>query len=357
MDKQLISVLSRFRLDDAPVSVAATGCGHINTTYTVTTASGRRYILQRINENTFKNVDGLMDNMVRVTEHIRSKSDDPRITLSIVRTTDGKYWARTPEGCWRVFHYVEGTLCLQQSETDADFYESAAAFGRFQQLLSDFPADTLYEVIPNFHNTPDRFRIFKETLDRDLMGRAKDVQREIDFFLSREEDMRILQSMRDSGQLPTRVTHNDTKLNNVLLDAKTRKALCVIDLDTVMPGLSLYDFGDAIRFGAAAAVEDETDLSKMSLNLDLFRTFTRGYVSSCPGLTPLELDCLSLGAKTMTMECGMRFLTDYLDGDHYFAIHRPGHNLDRARTQIKLASDMELKWDAMQKIVEEEKTA
>lgn len=353
MDKMLLSILEQFRLDAVPVFAEPTGEGHINRTFAVKTASGRRYILQRINESIFKDVPALMDNVVRVTAHIRKKTGDPRSTLTLIPTRDGAYWVRTNEGCWRVYDYVEGTLCLQQAETLSDFYESAVGFGQFQQLLSDFPADTLAEVIPNFHNTPDRFRIFCETLKRDSENRAKDVQPEIDFFLSREEELRTLQSMRDRGELPLRVTHNDTKLNNVLLDAVTRKALCVIDLDTVMPGLSLYDYGDAIRFGVATAAEDETDLSKMTVDLELFDTFTRGYISACPDLTKNELDCLCLGAKTLTMECGMRFLTDYLDGDHYFAVHRPGHNLDRARTQIKLASEMERLWSDMQKIVEE----
>ena len=245
-------------------------------------------------------------------------------------------------------------MCLQQPETDEDFYQSAVGFGTFQQLLSDFPAEKLHDTIPNFHNTPDRYRAFLETLERDSMHRAAQVQPEIEFALARQAEMAALQTALKSGELPLRVTHNDTKLNNVLLDAKTRRALCVIDLDTVMPGSSLYDFGDSIRFGAATAAEDERDLSKMEMNLARFRVFTRGYVCACPGLTEKELELLPLGAKTMTMECGVRFLTDYLDGDHYFAVHRDGQNLDRARTQFKLVADMEKKWNEMQKIVAEE---
>ena len=253
-----------------------------------------------------------------------------------------------------MYDFVEGTICLQLPETDEDFYQSAVGFGTFQQLLTDFPAAKLHETIPNFHNTPDRYRALLETLERDPMHRAAQVQPEIEFALARQAEMSAIQNALASGKLPLRVTHNDTKLNNVLLDAKTRKALCVIDLDTVMPGSSLYDFGDSIRFGAATAAEDEKDLSKMEMSLDLFRVFTRGYVGACPGLTAKELELLPMGAKTMTMECGVRFLTDYLDGDHYFAVHRDGQNLDRARTQFKLVADMEKKWDEMQKIVEEE---
>lgn len=257
-------------------------------------------------------------------------------------------------GYWRVYDFVEDSICLQLPETDEDFYQSAVGFGTFQQLLTDFPAAKLHETIPNFHNTPDRYRALLETLERDPMHRAAQVQPEIEFALARQAEMATIQNALTAGELPLRVTHNDTKLNNVLLDAKTRKALCVIDLDTVMPGSSLYDFGDSIRFGAATAAEDEKDISKMEMSLDRFRVFTRGYVRACPGLTAKELELLPMGAKTMTMECGVRFLTDYLDGDHYFAVHRDGQNLDRARTQFKLVADMEKKWDEMRKIVEEE---
>ena len=215
--------------------------------------------------------------------------------------------------------------------------------------------EKLHETIPDFHNTPDRFRLFREVLAKDPMNRAKDVQAEIDFIFSQEEAVSSAQHMLERGELPTRVTHNDTKLNNVLLDAATRKALCVIDLDTVMPGLSIFDFGDSIRFGAATADEDERDLDKVSMSLSRFRVYTRGFVQSCPGLTENELAMLPMGARTMTLECGMRFLTDYIDGDHYFTVHREGHNLDRCRTQLKLVRDMVGKWDAMQKIVMEEK--
>lgn len=253
-----------------------------------------------------------------------------------------------------MYDFVEGTICLQLPETDEDFYQSAVGFGTFQQLLTDFPAAKLHETIPNFHNTPDRYRALLETLERDPMHRAAQVQPEIEFALARQAEMSAIQNALTAGELPLRVTHNDTKLNNVLLDAATRQALCVIDLDTVMPGSSLYDFGDSIRFGAATAAEDEKDLSKMEMSLDRFRVFTRGYVRACPGLTAKELELLPMGAKTMTMECGVRFLTDYLDGDHYFAVHRDGQNRDRARTQFKLVADMEKKWDEMRKIVKEE---
>lgn len=354
MTEELKNTLARFSLIGAPVSCERYGCGHINVTYLAVTDAGRRYILQKINHNTFKDVAELMENITRVTQFLRTRTDDPRRVLTLVPALDGASYIRNAEGYWRVYDFVEGSVCLQQPETPEDFYESAVGFGGFQQMLLDFPAATLHEAIPKFHNTPDRYRIFHEVLEKDPMGRAASVQPEIDFYLAREQEMGTLQRMLESGELPMRVTHNDTKLNNVLLDEATRKALCIIDLDTVMPGLSLYDFGDSIRFGAATAAEDEQDLSKVSMSLDLFRTYTRGFVRACPGLTKTELAMLPMGAKTMTLECGLRFLTDYLDGDHYFAVHRDGQNLDRTRTQMKLVQDMEAKWEQMQRIVSEE---
>ena len=354
MNENLFEVLRAFRLDAKPVSCEPYGCGHINVTYLAVMESGRRYILQKINNNTFRDVAGLMENITAVTEFLRTKTDDPRSVLTLVKTHDGASYLHAQDAYWRTYDFVEDSICLQLPETDEDFYQSAVGFGTFQQLLTDFPAAKLHETIPNFHNTPDRYRTLLETLERDPMHRAAQVQPEIEFALARQAEMSAIQNALTAGELPLRVTHNDTKLNNVLLDAKTRKALCVIDLDTVMPGSSLYDFGDSIRFGAATAAEDEKDLSKMEMSLDRFRVFTRGYVRACPGLTAKELELLPMGAKTMTMECGIRFLTDYLDGDHYFAVHRDGQNLDRARTQFKLVADMEKKWDEMQKIVEEE---
>ena len=355
MNENLFEALCAFRLDAKPVSCETYGCGHINVTYLAVTERGRRYILQKINNNTFRDVAGLMENITAVTEFLRTKTDDPRSVLTLVKTHDGASYLHAQDAYWRVYDFVEDSICLQLPETDEDFYQSAVGFGTFQQLLTDFPAAKLHETIPNFHNTPDRYRALLETLERDPMHRAAQVQPEIEFALARQAEMSAIQNALTAGELPLRVTHNDTKLNNVLLDAKTRKALCVIDLDTVMPGSSLYDFGDSIRFGAATAAEDEKDLSKMEMSLDRFRVFTRGYVRACPGLTAKELELLPMGAKTMTMECGVRFLTDYLDGDHYFAVHRDGQNLDRARTQFKLVADMEKKWDEMRKIVAEEK--
>lgn len=355
-EKTLHRILSCFSFDTEPVSCEPYGCGHINLTYLVVSAEGRRYILQRMNEHVTKSIPDLMKNIDLVTKHLRKTAKEARNVLNLVATKDGQPYLSADSGYWRVYDFVEDSICLQTPEKDQDFYESAVAFGHFEEELKDFPIDQLYEVIPDFHNTPNRYKIFHQVLEKDAKGRASQVEKEIQFVLAREEEMGTLQGLREAGRLPVRVTHNDTKLNNVLFDAKTRKALCVIDLDTVMPGLSLYDYGDSIRFGAATAAEDEKDLSKVEMDLEKFRIYTRGFVGACPGLTEKELELLPMGAKTMTLECGLRFLTDYLDGDQYFAIHYEEQNLDRCRTQLKLVSDMEKKWEQMRQIVKEECT-
>ena len=323
-------------------------------TYLAVTESGLRYILQKINNNTFRNVAGLMKNITAVTEFLRTKTDDPRGVLTLVKTHDGASYLHAQDAYWRVYDFVEDSICLQLPETDEDFYQSAVGFGTFQQLLTDFPAAKLHETIPNFHNTPDRYRALLETLERDPMHRAAQVRLEIEFALARQAEMATIQNALTAGELPLRVTHNDTKLNNVLLDAKTRKALCVIDLDTVMPGLSLYDFGDSIRFGASTAAEDEKDLSKVNFDIELYKVYTEGYLSAAgKSLTDAEIEYLPFSSKLMTLECGMRFLGDYLNGDTYFRIDYPEHNLVRARTQFKLVEDMEKQMDEMKKVTQE----
>ena len=347
-------ILNAFKLDAPVASCERCGCGHVNETYLVVSESGRRYILQKISTRAFHDVPALMQNIISVTQFLKEKTDDPRGVLTLVPTTDGQFFLSCEDGSyWRLYDFVEDAVCLQAPETPEDFYQSALAFGNFQQMLTDFPAETLSETIPMFHNTANRFKLFREKLAEDPMGRAASVKAEIEFALAHEDEASTLVDLQASGQLPTRVTHNDTKLNNVMLDATTKKALCVIDLDTIMPGLSLYDFGDSIRFGAATAAEDETDLSKVEMSLDLFRTYATGFLSACPGLTDLEKKLMPLGAKMMTLECGVRFLTDYLDGDHYFKVHRENHNLDRCRTQFKLVADMEKKWAEMAAVIEE----
>lgn len=342
-----------FVLDGTPVQCTVFGHGHINFTLRVKTDTGADYVLQKINKYVFKDPVRLMDNAGSVTAYLRERVEDPRSALHFLPTHDGKYYHVDEEGeYWRMYDFVGG-FCLDAPESDEDFYQSALAFGRFQEFLSDFPADTLYETIPEFHNTIHRYGTFHETLKADPCGRAAGVQEEIRFLLDREEEAGVLQRMRESGELPLRVTHNDTKLNNVLLDTKTRKSLCVLDLDTVMPGLSLYDYGDSIRFGAATAAEDEKDTDKMGIDLHLLEVYTRGFLEACPSLTEKEIEMLPWGAKIMTLEVGLRFLTDYIDGDHYFNCAYSDHNLVRARTQLKLVKDMEDKWEDVVRIIRE----
>ena len=352
MDTYIGQVLANFALPEPPVRAERYGHGHINETYRVTIGSGKSYILQKINTLVFQNIDVLMSNLEAITSYLSKQTDDERRVMRLVKTTDGKPYLRHTDGtAWRMFVFVENSICLQKPECAEDVYQCAVAFGEFQHLLRDFPADTLQETIPNFHNTRDRYRIFHEMLEKDPLGRAEDVQPEIAFALAREDGAGVLVELLEAGKLPLRVTHNDTKINNVMLDADTRTALCVVDLDTVMPGLSLYDYGDAVRCSAATAEEDERNLSGMEMSLELFETYTRGFLTACPDLTPLELELLPVGAKTIALELGVRFLTDYLDGDRYFANRRSGHNLDRCRAQFKLVEDMEKKWEQMHAIV------
>ena len=347
-------VLSRFQFEGRPLSCERYGEGHINRTYLIVTDSRRRYILQCISRAAFHNIPALMQNIEAVTAYLAQRSEDPRASLRLIPDAEGGFWVRDEAGeYWRVYDFIEDSICLQTPETPEDFYQSGVAFGSFQRMLHDFPAETLSETIPNFHNTPNRYRIFHETLRADRLNRAESVRREIDFVLAREAEAGILLDMCAKGELPLRVTHNDTKLNNVMLDSKTRKALCVIDLDTVMPGLVAYDFGDSIRFGASTAKEDERDLDKVGLDLSLYRRFCEGFIPACGALAEKEIETLPLGAKLMTLECGLRFLTDYLDVDRYFSVARPGHNLDRARTQFKLVAETERRWDEIQRIVRE----
>ncbi len=355
------NAIAAFRLAGIPRSVNPHGNGHINDTYLVIcddAGNEKKYILQRMNHSIFRNPQALMENVAGVTsylqEKIRERNGDPdRETLSVIKTKDGKnYFEDSLHNFWRVFPFIEDTYCLEKVENAGDFYDCAQAFGSFQRQLADYPAETLHETIPLFHHTPSRFQTFQKAVREDPLGRADSVREEINFALAREADTHVLTDLLEKGKLPLRVTHNDTKLNNILFDTVTKKALCIIDLDTVMPGLSLYDFGDAIRTGANTGAEDETDLSKIGLNLSLFETFTAGFLTGCAGsLTPLEIELLPMGAKLMTYECGIRFLADYLVGDVYFKIHREHHNLDRARTQFKLVADMEAKWEEMAEIV------
>ena len=348
---QTESIVRAFKVKGDPISCKPFGSGHINHTLKIETDAGAEYVLQRINKHVFKNPEQLMENLAAVTKYLRKHEDDTKMALHFIRTHYNQYFYVDDHGdYWRMYDFVGG-FCLDMPETNADFYESALAFGHFQSMLADFPAETLHETIPEFHNTIDRYRQFKEVLKKDPCGRLAGVRNEVQFLKDREELAGTLQRMRESGELPLRVTHNDTKLNNVLLDRQTRKFLCVLDLDTVMPGLSLYDYGDSIRFGAATAEEDEWDLSKMTLDLERFEIYTKGYLEACPTLTDKEVEMMPMGALIMTLEVGLRFLTDYIDGDNYFKIAYSDHNLVRARTQLRLVADMQSKWDEMNRIV------
>ena len=346
-----------FQLDGTPISCEDYGHGHINSTFKVSTNTGAEYILQKINKYVFRNPIRLMSNVSAVTDYLRARVDDSRMAMHFIPTHEGQYFYRDEhDEFWRMYDFMHG-FCLDAPESDEDFYQSGLAFGRFQQLLSDFPAETLYETIPEFHNTVDRYRQFKATVAADPCGRLAEVKEEVEFVLRHEEIGSTLQKMREAGELPLRVTHNDTKLNNVLLDRQTRKSLCVLDLDTVMPGLSVHDFGDSIRFGAATAAEDEQDLSKMSMSLHLFEVYTKGFLEGAKSLTDKEVEMLPMGALVMTLEVGLRFLKDYIDGDLYFKTAYPTHNLVRARTQLKLVADMEEKMDEMNRIVAQVRAA
>ena len=295
---------------------------------------------------------------MNVTSFLRNKiiqngGDPDRETLNVIRTVDVDNYLVDEDGdYWRTYIFIEDATCFDIVEKQEDFYNSALSFGNFQRLLADYPAATLHETIPNFHNTVSRFADFTRAVEEDVMKRASGVQEEIRFVLDREPDTHVICDALAKGRLPLRVTHNDTKLNNIMIDNKTGKGLCVIDLDTVMPGLAANDFGDSIRFGANHSAEDEPDLSKVNFAIDLFEIYTKGFLQAAgDAFTPLEKETLPWGAKLMTLECGIRFLTDYLEGDHYFHTTRPGQNLDRARTQFKLVQDMEGCWDEMASIV------
>lgn len=337
-----------FCLEGTPIQCEAFGSGHINSTFLITTDCNKKYILQRINKYVFKDPVAVVKNAAAVTAHIRKGH---HTALKFLSDQEGNLCRIDEQGeYWRMYEYVEG-FCVDNPENAEDVYQSALAFGQFQEQLADFPANTLAETIPNFHNTVDRYRLLKQSVAADKVARLSTAAEEVAFYLSYEEMGSRLQIMKEHGDLPLRVTHNDTKINNVLLDSNSHKPLCVLDLDTVMPGLSLYDFGDAIRSCARIGAEDEKDTSKIHLDLDMFRAYVRGYLESAPSLTETEIHSFTLSAFTMTLECGCRFLTDYLDGDAYFRTAYPEHNLVRSRTHIALCMEILAKWEEMDRIV------
>lgn len=348
----LNSILNEFILDS---EIASYGNGHINDTYITNT---KNYILQRINTNIFKNPDELMQNIENVTKHIRCKMkalgrDEERSTLTVVKTRKGESFVKCDDDhVYRVYKFIGGSETIEKAESDVHMYNAGRGFGEFQQMLTDYPVDTLFDTIPNFHNTVKRVEALETAIRENRTGRLIFVKDEVEFALSRAKDAAVILEGIEDGSIPLRVTHNDTKINNILFDDQTHEPLCVIDLDTVMQGSLLYDFGDALRIGASSAAEDEEDLDKVWFDEKLFEAFAKGFLEFMgKDITPREKELLSFSAKLLTYECGIRFLTDYLNGDTYFKIHKPAHNLIRARNQFKLVKDIEDKMDKLNEII------
>lgn len=361
--KSVNDIINSFRYDGEFVSCEKFGSGHINKTYLVVfndNGKEKKYILQQINSDVFKDIEKLMDNVFSVTSYLRKEiekngGNPDRETLHYIKTVDDKKFLSVDGLYYRSYVFVEDSISYDSVDNAGLFKSSGVAFGRFQKLLADFDADSLNETIPNFHNTSWRYdNEFTPAVNENKAGRADSCRDEIEFVKARKADTAVLVDLIADGSLPLRVTHNDTKLNNVMFDDKTNECVCVIDLDTVMPGLALYDFGDSIRFGANTAAEDEKDLGKVGINLDYFKAYAEGFLSEAgSALTQCELDNLAFASKLMTFECGMRFLTDYLNGDTYFKTTYPEHNLVRARNQFTLVADMESKMPEMKKIIQD----
>ncbi len=353
------NIVPRFHFEGKYERCDEISSGNINSTYHLVyrmpDGTPREYLLQRINSYAFKDPRAVMRNIQLVSDHIKATYDAQGIDctrrmLRVIDTTDGSaLYDGHEDGFWRAYNYIDHATAYDQVTKPEHFYEAGRAFGEFQRLLTDFPANLLVETIPDFHNTLKRFYAFVASVAADKAGRVRDIEPEIEFFFDRRRMMSAIVRELDAGNLPVRVTHNDTKINNVMIDDITDKAICVIDLDTVMPGSALYDYGDAIRSGASTAAEDEEDLSKVALDMDMFELFTRGFLSEVHGiLTPLEKKMLPLSIKIIACELAMRFLTDYIDGDLYFKVRSPEHNLIRARNQMKLLTDIESKFDTLQ---------
>lgn len=337
--------------------------GHINETFAATYAQAGtrvRYIHQKINQSVFKDPESLMNNVTRVTSHIRSKlsrrgeKDVTRKALTLVPARDGRMYHKNGDGdYWRTFFFVEGAQTYEAVQTTAQAFQAGYAFGNFQSLLVDLPGERLVETIPGFHNTRKRFESFQKAVEEDHCNRAQSAAKEIEFAQEHEAIVDVLLNAMASGQIPERITHNDTKFNNVMLDNKSGSQICVLDLDTVMPGLVLYDFGDMVRTTTSSTLEDERDLTRIQMQMPMFESLVRGYLEAAGGfLTPAEKGLLAFSGKLITFTIGLRFLTDYLMGDKYFRVHRPGHNLDRCRTQFKLVGSIEQQEETMQSLID-----
>jgi N-acetylhexosamine 1-kinase len=346
--KEYKEIASKFDLEGEILNIAPYGEGHINLTLLVTTDE-KRYLMQKMNTNIFRDPLNLMKSICGVTEHLRARGIE---TLCVVPTKDGQPFLQGEE-CYRVYDFIENTITYQTVTDKEVFKNSGKAFGEFQNYLAEFDASKLTETIKDFHNTPKRYENFEKALKENAFDRAKECEKEIAFVQERKDTLdKVVKGIAD-GSIPLRVTHNDTKLNNILMDADTRTARAVIDLDTIMPGSMLYDFGDSIRFGASTAAEDEQDLNKVHFDIELFKAYAEGYCGAVKeSITDKEASLLGYGAYLMTIECGMRFLTDYLSGDTYFATKYAGHNLVRCRTQFALAKEMEEQMSQMNEIVE-----
>jgi Ser/Thr protein kinase RdoA (MazF antagonist) len=360
----LSAVVPLFGIDGEFVCAQPHGSGHIHDTYRVTCRRGTgeiHYLFQRINDAVFRNPPLLMENIWRVTSHLRAKllaagaDDIGRRALQVIPTREGALLHRDERGLWwRAFVFIEKARTYDTPQSAQHSFEAAKAFGRFQQMLTDLPAPRLHDTIPDFHNTPKRFEALERAIAADVMNRAASCKAEIEFALRHKAMTTVLLEMHRRGEMPERTTHNDTKINNVMVDDATGEGICVIDLDTVMPGLALYDFGDAVRTTTCAAAEDERDLSKVEMQMPLFEALARGYLATAGSfLTKAEKEHLPFSGKLITFEIGLRFLTDYLNGDVYFKTHRVGQNLDRCRTQFKLVESIARQEEAMRAVVEQ----
>jgi len=344
-------ISNEFAIDGEFVKGEEIHSGHINSTYVATyrRSNGKkyRYVLQRINENVFKNPLAVMRNVETVTRHInwkvlRVKRDLGGQTLNLYPARGGRAYASGEGGgVWRCYNFIEGCRTYDIVENRRQAYQAAQAFGSFQDLVSDIPVEDIEETIPDFHNTPKRYERLMEVIAEDPLGRVASAQAEIDFIMARESMVSKLIDLKDAGVIPERITHNDTKINNVMIDSDTDEAVCVIDLDTVMPGLALYDFGDMVRTAVSPAAEDELDLSKVMVRMSMFEALAEGYINACGCLCDAEVEYMPFSGKLISLEIGIRFLTDYLEGDVYFKTYRDGHNLDRSRTQLKLVEELE----------------
>ncbi len=361
-DHNIPSVAAHFSIDGKLINHSTLGFGHINDTFCLTFQSRNtltRYTLQRINHNVFKDPESLMNNMIRVTKHIRNKliaSDSDQIdrrVMTLIPTRSGTFlYLDEDNNYWRIYSFINNAVTYNEPRSTDQAYQAARAFGLFQHYLCDLPNPQLHETIPDFHNTRKRFNALQSAIEKDTLNRAKNAKGIIDDVYKRADIIDTLMDLNRSGAVPTRVTHNDTKINNVLLDETTGEGICVLDLDTVMPGLSLYDFGDLIHSATSTAAEDEHDLARVNIDMTLFDAVTRGYLSGTgPLLNQTEKDHLVLSSKLLTLELGIRFLADYLEGDHYFKTHREGHNLDRCKVQLRKVHSIEEQEDEMNKII------